>query len=331
MTKILITGNAGMIGSVLANYFLDRNYEIVGIDNLSGGFLRNVDTRVRFYPNDICNAKEIDNIFLIEKPEYVVHCAAYAAEILSPFIRNYNYTNNVLGSINIINSCINHGIKKIINFSSFATYGDQNPPFDETNTRKPKDCYGIAKLAVEMDLQEAYDHFGLRYSTVLPHNVVSKYQNYFDKYRNVIAIWIRQCIYGEDISIYGDGSQIRSFSDAKYLCRPVELLLDAYDQEVFNIGSDQPITIKDAANLVLKVGTEFGFKNSNIIFLEPRKEVKVAYCSHAKAEKLLNFDDQTNLEQIIRDMFEYAIKLEKEPVKVMSYEVTKNLYSYWKN
>lgn len=331
MTKILITGNAGMIGSVLANYFLNKQYDVVGIDNLSGGFLRNINSKIKFYLNDICSLKEIEHIFLIEKPDYVIHCAAYAAEILSPFIRNYNYTNNVLGSINIINACINHNVKKIINFSSFATYGDRTPPFDETNTRQPKDCYGIAKLAVEMDLQEAYDHFGLRYSTVLPHNVVSKYQNYFDKYRNVIAIWIRQCIYGENISIYGDGLQIRSFSDAKYLCEPIELLLNSYDQEVFNIGSDQPITIKDAANLVLKIGSEFGFNNSNIVFLEPRKEVKVAYCSHEKAKALLKFNDETNLEQVIRDMFEYAIGLEKEQVKTMNYEITKNLYSYWKN
>lgn len=331
MNKVLITGNAGMIGSVLANYFLAKNYDVVGIDNLSGGFLRNIDSRVKFYPIDICNLKEIENIFLIEKPEYVIHCAAYAAEILSPFIRNYNYTNNVIGSINIINSCINHNIKKIINFSSFATYGDQQPPFDESITRKPKDCYGIAKLAVEMDLQEAYEHFGLRYSTVLPHNVISKYQNYFDKYRNVIAIWIRQCIYGENISIYGDGSQVRSFSDAQYICSPIETLLDNHDGEAFNLGSDQPITIKEAANLVIKIGKEFNLNSSDLIFLEPRKEVKIAYCSHKKAQKLLNFNDQTNLENIIREMFQYALGLEKETIKNMNYEINKNMYSYWQN
>lgn len=328
--KILITGNAGMIGTVLSNYFLNKGFEIVGIDNLSGGFLRNVDPRVKFYPIDICNLKEVELIFKIENPDYVIHCAAYAAEILSPFIRNYNYTNNVIGSVNVINACINHNVKKIINFSSFATYGEGSPPFKEQDLRSPKDSYGIAKLAVEMDLREAYEHFGLRYSTVLPHNVISKYQNYFDKYRNVIAIWIRQCLNNENITIYGDGLQMRAFSDAKFLCEPVEKLFYDYDSESFNIGSNNPMTIKEVAELTIKIGKELGLEKSKIIFLEPRREVKIAYCSHEKAERLLGFHDNTNLEYMIKEMFQYAIKLPKEEVKTMNYEISKNLYSYWK-
>lgn len=328
--KILITGNAGMIGSVLSNFFLEKGWSVVGVDNLSGGFLRNVNPKIKFYPVDICNLEEIENIFEIEKPNYVIHCAAYAAEILSPFIRHFNYKNNVLGSINIINACINHDVKKIINFSSFATYGEGEPPFKETDARNPKDPYGIAKLAVEMDLKEAYEHFGLKYSTILPHNVVSKYQNYFDKYRNVIAIWIRQCINKENISIYGDGLQVRAFSDAQFLCAPIEKLLYEHDCQSFNIGSNKPITIKDAAELVIKVGKNFGLHKSKIDFLEARREVKIAYCSHEKAETELGFKDNSDLENMISEMFEYALTLPKEEVKIMDYEVTKNIYSYWK-
>ena len=170
--KILITGGAGMIGSVLSRYFLNKKYSVISLDNLSGGFKQNVPDNLKFYLNDICDSNAINKIFEIEKPDYVIHCAAYAAEILSPFIRKYNYENNLIGSINIINACINHNIKKLINFSSFATYGDGNPPFKEGDQRNPKDPYGIAKLAIEMDLKEAYEHFGLKYSTILPHNVV---------------------------------------------------------------------------------------------------------------------------------------------------------------
>lgn len=328
--KILITGIAGMIGSVLSKYFLSKNYSIIGIDNLSGGFKENLSKDVKFYLADICDHEIINKIFEIERPNYVIHCAAYAAEILSPFIRNFNYKNNVIGSINIINACINYDIEKIINFSSFATYGDGNPPFKENDLRLPKDPYGIAKLTVEMDLQQAYEHFGLKYSTLLPHNVISKYQNYWDRYRNAIAIWIRQCSLNEDITIFGNGLQTRAFSDCNFLCEPVEKLLFNYDNEFFNIGSDSPITIKDAANLVLNIGRQFGFNKSKLCFLEKRKEVVHAYCDHSKAKNILNFKDETNLEALIKEMFEYYLQLPNKTVQYMEYEIEKNMYSFWK-
>ena len=330
MKKILITGIAGMIGSILARYFISKNYEVYGIDNLSGGFLDNIPNKATFYEIDICDVEEINRIFEKDRYDYVIHCAAYAAEILSPFIRNYNYTNNLVGSINIINACINNNVKKLINFSSFATYGEGTPPFKESDYRQPKDCYGIAKLAVEMDLKEAFEHFGLRYSTVLPHNVVSKYQNYWDRYRNAIAIWIRQSSNDEDITIFGDGLQTRAFSDCKFICEPVEKLLYNYDGEIFNIGSDSPVTIKDAAELVLKVGQEYGFNKSKLVFLEKRNEVVHAFCSHDKAKELLNFKDNTDLESLIREMFEFYLTLEPKTVDYMDYEIEKNMYSFWK-
>jgi UDP-glucose 4-epimerase len=328
--KILITGGAGMIGSVLSRYFIDKKYSVVSLDNLSGGFKENIPDNVKFYLNDICDSSAINKIFELENPDYVIHCAAYAAEILSPFIRKYNYQNNLIGSINIINACINYNVKKIINFSSFATYGDGNPPFKESDPRNPKDPYGIAKLAVEMDLREAYEHFGLKYSTILPHNVVSKYQNYWDKYRNAIAIWMRQASLGEDITIFGDGMQTRAFSDCQFLCDPIEKLLNNYDNHFFNIGSDSPITIKQAAELVLSVGRNFGFNKSKLIFLEKRREVVHAFCDHQKAKDLLSFKDETNLEKLITEMYDYYIKFEAKKVEYMDYEIDKNMYSFWK-
>jgi UDP-glucose 4-epimerase len=330
MPKILITGGAGMIGSVLSRFFLDKKYSIIIIDDLSGGFIENLPNGIKFYIGNICDANFINKVFEIEKPEYVIHCAAYAAEILSPFIRNYNYTNNLIGSINIINASINNDVKKLINFSSFATYGDGTPPFKESDPRQPKDCYGIAKLAVEMDLKEAYEHFGLKYSTVLPHNVVSKYQNYWDRYRNAIAIWIRQCANNENITIFGDGQQTRAFSDCKFICEPIEKLLYNFDGETFNVGSDNPITIKDAAQLVLKIGKGFGFNQSKLVFLEQRKEVVHAYCDHEKAKNLLGFKDNTNLEFLIKEMFEFYLTLKPIDVEYMDYEINKNMYSFWK-
>jgi UDP-glucose 4-epimerase len=329
MKKVLITGNAGMIGTVLTHYFLKTGYAVVGIDNLSGGFRNNIPTNVTFYHYDIRYGESVTKVFYDERPDYVIHCAAYAAEILSPFIRSFNYENNVVGSMHVINACINFDVQKMVNFSSIATYGELAPPFKETDVRNPKDCYGIAKLTVEMDLKEAAEHFGLKSSSVLPHNVVSKYQNYYDRYRNVIAIWIRQCLANENITIFGDGSQKRSFSDCKFLCAPIERLLTEFDGEIFNVGSDKDVTIKEAAELVLSVARRFG-STSQIVYLEPRREVKIAIADHTKAKTLLGFEDQTNLDLMIEEMYLYAMNLPKMEVEYMPYEVNKNMYSFWK-
>lgn len=318
-----------MIGTVLTHHFLNKGYAVVGIDNLTGGFRHNVPPAVKFYHYDIRHSKSVSKVFSDERPDYVIHCAAYAAEILSPFIRAFNYDNNVVGSMNVINACVNFDVQKIINFSSIATYGELTPPFKETDVRKPKDCYGIAKLAVEMDLKEAAEHFGLKSSSVLPHNVVSKYQNYYDRYRNVIAIWIRQCLANENITIFGDGLQKRSFSDCKFLCAPIERLLTEFDGEIFNVGSDKDITIKEAAELVVSIARRFG-STSQIVYLEPRREVKIAIADHTKAKTLLGFEDQTNLELMVEEMYLYAMNLPKMEVEYMPYEIDKNMYSFWK-
>lgn len=330
MSKILITGNAGMIGTVLTHYFLQKGHAVIGIDDLSGGFQRNIPKEVQFYRYDIRHGKSVNRVFNDERPDYVIHCAAYAAEILSPFIRSFNYSTNVVGSMNIINACVNTEVKKIINFSSIATYGELPPPFKETDARRPKDCYGIAKICVEMDLEEAREHFGLNYSSVLPHNVISKYQNYYDRYRNAIAIWIRQCLMNEDITIYGDGLQKRSFSDCRFLCQPIERLLTEFHGEMFNVGADKEYTIKEAAEIVLRVGQRLSNTKSKIVHLEARREVKIAIADHTKAKTLLGFEDKTDLEALVEEMYRYAMTLPKLEVEYMAYEIDKNMYSFWK-
>lgn len=333
MKKVLITGVAGLLGSHFSTYLLDKKYDVIGIDNLSGGYLDFVDKRLiknkRFYKIDLKNSVSLEKIFKKHKIDYVYHFAAYAAEGLSPFIRNFNYTNNLLCSVNIINNCIKYDIKKIIFTSSMAVYGHGTPPFKEKQLPKPADPYGIAKYTVEMDLEQAFDQFGLRYNIIRPHNVIGINQNIWDKYRNVIGIWIREIIEGRTINIFGDGTQKRAFSDIKYYMRPFEILMGKYDCDVFNIGADHEYELNYVAKSVQKISNEFGYK-PKIKHLEARHEVKNAYCNHDKAKKKLNFKDDTNIESTIRDMFNWAIKQPKRKIKKMNYEIDKNIYSFWK-
>ena len=327
--KVLITGVAGLLGANFSRYLLSKGHEVVGVDDLSGGYADSVDSRVKFYEVDLTDLTKTTEVFSREKPDYVFHFAAYAAEGLSPFIRNYNYRNNVLASANVINNCVNHDVKKVVFTSSMAVYGVGKPPFTEDQLPTPEDPYGIAKYAIEMDLKLAHEMFGLRYNIVRPHNVVGIYQNIWDRYRNVIGIWIRKALVGEPLTIFGDGTQTRAFSDIKFYMKPFEQLMTHHDGEIFNIGADKHFTINEACDLVIDVAKEFGIEATKI-HLEKRNEVHTAYCDHTKARELLSFDDQTNLRDTVKEMFAWAMKQPNRPTKNMQYEIEKNMYSFWK-
>ena len=329
MSTVLITGAAGLLGANFSRYLTSKGHTVVGIDNLFGGYESSVDPNSVFYKIDLNNAEAVNRVFDGHKPDYVYHFAAYAAEGLSPYIRSFNYTNNVVCSANVINACVNTNVKKIIFTSSMAVYGEGNPPFTEDQRQTPEDPYGVAKYAVELDLKLAHDQFGLEYSVVRPHNVVGVYQNIWDRYRNVIGIWIRQSMNNESLTIFGDGTQVRAFSDISFYMKPFEQLMTEHNGETFNIGADKYWTINDAALTVQKVAAEFG-NNVDLVHLEKRNEVHTAYSDHAKAKELLGFNDNTDLEATIREMYTWAQSQPNRNVEYFDYEIEKNLYSFWK-
>jgi UDP-glucose 4-epimerase len=210
-----------------------------------------------------------------------------------------------------------------------AVYGTGNPPFTEDQLPTPEDPYGIAKYSVELDLKLADEMFGLRYNVIRPHNVVGVYQNIWDRYRNVIGIWIRKALAGEPLTVYGDGTQKRAFSDIKFYMEPFEKLMTSHDGEVFNIGADKYFTINEACDVVLEVAKELGVEASKV-HLEKRNEVHTAYCDHTKAKNLLGFVDDTDLKQTVKEMFIWAKDQPPRELKAMQYEIQKNMYSYWK-
>lgn len=327
--NILITGVAGLLGCHLSRYLLTRGYTIFGIDNLSGGYQEYVDARVNFFNIDICDQSAVDAFFNQNRIDYVYHFAAYAAEGLSPFIRNFNYTNNVIGSVNIVNCCIRHSIKKIIFTSSMAVYGENSVPFIETMIPCPVDPYGIAKYTIEQDIRQAHRQFGLDYTIIRPHNVIGIYQNIWDKYRNVIGIWINAAITNNPINVYGDGTQTRAFSDIQFYMDPFKQLLDTHSGQIINVGSDKYFALRDVAEIVHSTAKKFSL-TPTIRFMEARMEVKHAYCNHNKAKAEMNFNDQTNIEKTIYEMFMWAITQPQREQKIMKYEIDKNIYSYWK-
>ncbi len=327
--SILITGIAGLLGSRLAKWLIENepDYTIVGIDNLSGGYIENVPEGAVFHQADLAK-DDLDPIFAVYDIKYVYHFAAYAAEGLSPFIRQFNYTNNVLATANVINKCIEYDITRLIFTSSMAVYGKGTPPFDERDQPTPIDPYGVAKFACEMDIQIAGEQHGLDWCIIRPHNVYGDNQNIWDRYRNVLGIWMFQKLNNQPFTIFGDGQQKRAFSYMDDCLRPLWLAATSAkaSKEIINLGGKTETSILEAAQLLSEIVGE-----SDIQFLEARHEVKYAYPTYEKSERLLNYSDTTTLKEGLEKMWDWATQQPVRPRQEwITYELKKGLYQFWK-
>jgi UDP-glucose 4-epimerase len=330
MTKSLVTGGAGFIGAHVVNHLIELGHNVTALDDLSGGFRENVHPKARFVHGSVNDIALLEKLFDEENFDYVYHLAAYAAEGLSHFIRHFNYTNNVLGSINLINQSIKHKIKCFVFTSSIAVYGKGQLPMHEDLTPMPEDPYGIAKYAVELDLKAAHEMFGLNYIIFRPHNVYGEYQNIGDRYRNVVGIFMNQLMQGKPLTIFGDGTQTRAFSYigdvAPYIANAVNIS-EAYN-EVFNIGGDIDYTVNELAHEVMKAMKI----EQPIRYLPARNEVLHAYSDHSKIKKVFNLNEKnfTSLPVGLKKMADWAkqVGVKKTP-RFKAIEITEKLPSVW--
>lgn len=327
---VLITGVAGLIGSRLADWILDNHQDvkIVGVDDLSGGYKEHVHPSVIFYPINI-NSDSFKTIFEEHKIDYVFHFAAYAAEGLSPFIRQYNYENNLVATSRVINECIKHDIKRLVFTSTLAVYGHGNYGiFDEAQVPKPIDPYGVAKYACEMDIQIAGDQHELDWCIIRPHNVYGIKQNIWDKYRNVLGIWMYQYMNNEPMTIFGDGEQKRAFSYIDDILEPLwnAAIKPEASKEIINLGGVEEWTINNANKVLLEV-----ISNGEVVYKEARHEVKHSIPTYQKSVDILGFEHRTSLKEGLTKMWEWAQKQPKRDRFVWeSYELDKGIYSFWK-
>jgi UDP-glucose 4-epimerase len=327
--NILITGIAGLLGSRLADYLLEKksNIKIIGIDDFSGGYIENVNPNILLYNRHI-GESNIEDIFDKHNIDYVFHFAAYAAECLSPFIRKYNYKNNLIATADIINNCIKYNIKRLIFTSSLAVYGNQTPPFDELLFPSPIDPYGVSKYACELDIKIAGDQHGLDWCILRPHNVYGAKQNIWDKYRNVLGIWMYQYLNDQPMTIFGDGSQTRAFSliDDSLSAFWNAAILPEASKQIINIGGKTHTSIKEACEIVKKV-----IGGGTIIHKEARHEVKNAYVTWKKSVDILDYQEKFNIEEGVTLMWKWAKEQPKRnQFQWEKYELNNGLYSYWK-
>lgn len=328
--RALVTGGAGFMGSHLAELLVGRGYEVTVLDDLSGGFRENVVSGARFVEGSITDDALIKKLFDSGRYEYVFHLAAYAAEGLSHFIKRFNYENNLIGSVNLINAAVNHEVKCFVFTSSIAVYGANQVPMTEEMEPRPEDSYGIAKHSVEQELKISHEMFGLDYVIFRPHNVYGERQNIGDRYRNVVGIFMNLIMQGKPLAVFGDGEQTRAFT---YIQDVAPVLADAPSHpqalnQIFNVGADVPYSVNRLAEIVCRA---MGVK-PEVTHLEARNEVKHAFSSHEKLHRVFGFTPRFSLEEGVERMARWARGIGPRRSKLFGeVEILKNMPASWRN
>lgn len=305
--KILVTGSAGFIASHLVDYLISLGNEVWGVDDFSGGFLRNISPEARstFIKLDLRNKKKTSDVVKKIKPKIVYHLAAIAREGLSQFSPISHTENNYNAYLNLLIPSIKSGVKRMVVCSSMAVYGNQKPPFSEDMRREPFDIYGVAKTAMEQSTEILADVYNFEYVILRPHNVYGPRQNMADPYRNVVAIFINSLLKNKQFYIYGNGEQKRSFSYIDDITPSIAKsgFLKKANKQIINVGPEKEYTINQLAKIILKA---FDSKIKPIYLADRPREVKEAYCSAQKAKEMLGFKDKTSLTEGIEKMVKWA-------------------------
>lgn len=299
--RILVTGVAGFLGSHLAERLIAMGHEVTGVDNMMGGDAENIPKGLQdFFYEDCCKLKWMKDKFAYFEPELVYHVAANPHEGLSVFSPTVVTRNTYLSTVAVASAACAHGVKRFVFTSSMSRYGEGMPAFGDTDEQfcpfeewmpcHPVDPYGIAKVAAEQTLACLAKEHGMEYVISVPHSIVGTRQKYDDPYRNVASIMANLMLQNRQPVIYGDGNNVRCFSDVRDCIEPLVNmgLQDGLNGEVINIGpDDDPITINKLADMLAEI---IGFKDLRPIYHHSRPcEVKTAWPSSDKARKLLGY------------------------------------------
>lgn len=317
--KILVTGSAGFIGSHIYDLLFAMGHKVYGVDDLSGGFMKNVSQKKYFTKLDLRDRARTATYIAKLKPQMIFHLAADATEGRSQFTPLSAMDRNIVAYNNLLIPAIKHGLKKIILTSSMSVYGAQQVPFKESMIPQPEDIYGISKICMEKTTHVLADVYGFKYIIIRPHNVYGPRQNLSDPYRNVVGIFINSLLHGNKFYIYGDGTQKRAFS---YIDDVAPAMVRAAfkkecEGKIINIGSDVAVTLNELAKTVL--GTFYGDMGNVSKNLLPKympdrlREVKYAYCEHKVAEELLGFKSLVKLSEGVSKMIDWAKSTGKQP------------------
>jgi len=301
--KVLVTGGAGFIASHIVDGYLKEGWEVVVIDNLSTGKRENLNKKVRFYQMDIRD-KRLDDVFSREGFNLVNHHAAQMNVRISVEKPLFDAEVNILGTLNLLDSCIKHGVDGFIFASSGgAIYGEpEHLPVDERSPKRALSPYGISKHVVEHYLYCYRENFGLNYICLRYGNVYGPRQDPYGE-AGVISIFTHQILQGQRPRIFGDGEQIRDYIyvgdvvDVNMLVsQKVEELngkqISSMDSLAYNIGTGKGISVNYLYKLLAEV---LDFKESPIYAPARKGEIRRIYLDTARVKSELNWQAKIDL------------------------------------
>lgn len=305
--RVMVTGSAGFLGSWLTEALLKLGHTVVGVDNFLGCYEDNVVSHANyeFHRADITDLEKMTEI--MQNCDVVVHCAAIAVEGLSVFSPVLVTNNIVIGTTVLATAAVRNNVKRFVNCSSMARYGDSTPPFTEDMPARPSDPYGVAKVAAEMQLDLLGKVHGFEVVHCIPHNIIGPRQRYNDPFRNVASIMTNLMLQGRQPIIYGDGNQIRCFSFVQDVLQVLVKLIDCElheHGEKFNVGPDEEfITINQLAQSLANL-LNFSLR---IDYHASRPcEVLLAHCSSDKIRKRFNYQTTMSLDDGLKTIIDYV-------------------------
>lgn len=304
--KIAISGGAGFLGSHLVEAMLEDGHDVISFDNFIGGYRDNVITHPKhtFHEADMLDLNEMNEI--LQGCDAIYHTAALAHEGLSVFAPTVITNNIMTGTVTLATAVINNGVRRFINMSSMARYGENAVPFHESMLPKPSDPYGMAKVCAENQLNLLAEIHGFEVVHALPHNIIGPRQKFDDPFRNVVSIMVNLILQGRPPIIYGDGEQKRCFSFVQDDIFVLRRLLDCdlkCNGELFNIGPDEEfVSINELATLVLELMES---DLSPIYYPERPREVKFATCSADKTRERFGYETKVTLREGIKSIIDY--------------------------
>jgi UDP-glucose 4-epimerase len=302
--NILVTGGAGFIGSHIVDRLIDLGHSVSIIDNLSTGKISFLNQKADFYEYNILD-DGIDKVFETVRPEVVIHHAAQIDVQTSLKQPSLDASLNILGTIKLLESCKNHGIRKFIYASSAAVYGTpEYLPVDENHPIQPLSFYGISKHTPEHYIQAFSYLSGIDYTILRYANVYGIRQDPKGE-GGVISIFIDKLLGGQTSSIYGDGEQTRDFIYVKDIVEANMAALEHGSKGIYNISNNKQTSI----NELLKLMSSLCDKSLSPNYLAPRAGDIIHSCLDNKAAiKALGWKPEYDLTTGLKETCEYYME-----------------------
>jgi UDP-glucose 4-epimerase len=306
---ILVTGGAGYIGSAAVKALISKGYNVIVVDNLTKGKKELVDKKATFYEIDLTNKEKLSTVFN-EKIDYVMHFASYKA--VGESMKNpEKYSDNITGTINLLDLMVEHNIKKIIYSSSAAVYGIPiKVPINEDHPTDTINYYGYTKLTSEKIIDWYSTIHGINYISLRYFNIAGDFElNYIDPEAQNIFPIIMEVIFKkrDKLTIFGDdydtrdGTCVRDYIDIHDLIDAHILALNINENQIINLGTSNGTSVKELVSAIIEVtGKDFPYEIGEKREGDPATLV----ASNKKAKEILNWEPKKDIKDMIKTTFD---------------------------